>query len=609
MDPIHEIKAALDIADIVGEYLPLKPSGTGTFKANCPFHQERTPSFYVSRPRQTWHCFGCNEGGDIFTFVQKMEGMGFREVLQQFAQRTGIALPVFERSQDTGVKSRLIELHELAKRFYRSQLEQSPQAELARVYVKKRGLDILTMDLFGIGYAPDEWSSFSDHAIKQGYTEQELVAAGLANKREQKQGIYDRFRGRMMFPIWDVQGHCIGFTARILTDAKDQPKYINTPETVLYRKSHVLYGLDKAKGAIRQHDLAVIVEGNMDVIASQQYGVMNVVASSGTALTQEQLGLIKRFTTNIAIAFDQDAAGITATLRGLDIARAQDFSIRIIQLPAEAGKDPDEAVRKDPQLWKDAIASAIPIMDWVYRMAFKKFPATTPEGKKELVKFLLPELARIADPIEKDHWLRTLAKDLDTSLSVLEQLLIKRKKEGVPQPLITQKEEVSQVAMPEPRDPELLAIESQEERVMTILISLKQEIATIISSLTKFEEKLLNPEHKLLYKALVENYTQPRPEHSQQSTPTSLVTGIHPPVNLGPEEMKAFNHLAFIAERDFQGQALDLLKRELQKDVAALQERLKKYQRRQLEQHMREAERLHDTERMNALLTQFQELT
>jgi DNA primase len=307
MDAPQEIKSRLDVADIIGEYLQLKPAGSGSFKACCPFHQEKTPSFYVNRPRQSWHCFGCDQGGDLISFVQRMEGLDFPDTLSLLAQRAGITLPEFNVAASSERK-RLYEVNDLASRFFRSQLLSSPKAEAARAYVVKRGLDDLTADVWRIGYAPDAWSDLTDALKARGVTDAELIATGLVQKRDSG-GVYDRFRDRLMFSIYDVHGHIVGFTGRILPSATpDQAaaKYVNTPETILYKKSSVLYGLDKAKGEIRRQNMAVIVEGNMDVVSSHQFGITNVVASSGTALTTEQLALLKRFTTNLAIAFDAD---------------------------------------------------------------------------------------------------------------------------------------------------------------------------------------------------------------------------------------------------------------------------------------------------------------
>ncbi|MFA6504325.1 MAG: DNA primase [Patescibacteria group bacterium] len=345
MEAADEIKSRLDIADVVGEYLQLKPAGSGSFKANCPFHQEKTPSFYVNRPRQSWHCFGCNIGGDMISFVQQIEGMEFMEALEHLAQKAGVQLPSYN-PETQGLKKRLQEVNDVVAKLMQQYLINDTEATTAREYVKKRGIDDLTADLWRLGYAPKDWSKFEKKLYEKGFTAQELIQAGVASPSERGQGIYFRFRERLMFPICEAMGHIVGFTGRILT-AEKVAKYVNTPETTLYKKSVVLYGLDKAKGDIKRDDLAIIVEGNMDALTSHQLGVTNVVASSGTALTQEQLTLIKRYSNNIAIAFDMDPAGLNATLRGLDLARQMDFSIHVIRYDQNLAKDPDELIRKD----------------------------------------------------------------------------------------------------------------------------------------------------------------------------------------------------------------------------------------------------------------------
>jgi len=290
-------------------------------------------------------------------------------------------------------------------------------------------------------------------------------------------------------------------------------------------------------------------------------------------------------------------------LRGLDLARSQDFSIRVITLPPEAGKDPDEAVRKDPQLWRDAIKNAIPIMEWVYRMGFKAGSPSTPEGKKEIVKMILPEIGRIADAVERDHWMRRLAKDLDTSLGALEEVLQKlgkAKTYGTPLP----REEVPAEAPIEAADPDRMWNEAQEERILAMCLYFKEDPKNILQECGWAEPVFGRPDLEKLYMALGTAYTQTR-----QETPSNIATGIRPPASLASDEATTFDALAFFAEREFQGQPLEQLKRELQRDAAALQDRLKKIKRRHLEQQMREAERLNDQERMTALLEQFQKLT
>lgn len=596
MDAVADIKGRLDVVDVVGEYIQLKPGGSGAFKANCPFHQERTPSFYVSRPRQSWHCFGCDQGGDLISFVMKMEGMEFREALELLAQKAGVQLPAFD-GEKASMKKRTHEVNDLTMKFFRACLERMPEAEHARAYVKKRGLDDLTLDLFGIGFAPESWDSLSKALAAKGVTEQEMLQAGVVAKSERGSGVYDRFRNRIMFPIADVHGNIIGFTGRILSDDKKEAKYVNTPETSAYRKSAVLYGLDKAKGEIRRADLAVIVEGNMDVVGSHQFGVLNVVASSGTALTAEQLNLLKRFTTNLAIAFDQDNAGNAATLRGLDLARAQDFNLKIISLPPEAGKDPDEAVRKDPQLWRDAIKNAVSIMDWVYRDTFRKHPQASAEGKKHIARDILTEVKRIVDPVERDHWVKKLAKDLDVSEGALREALqgIKKQEIGAERPREASQEEKKEVS---------IKMNQFEERVLANLFARFELMKQGMEEEKLDKEDFEHPEARGLYEAVQYAYA------AGEMAPDPLAVGqaVRPPASLGPVEAKTYDSLAFLAEREFQGWTLDQLKRELKTGIGQLRLQRKKRERERLEQQMREAERLGDQVRIKELLRQFQSL-
>lgn len=601
MDAVEDIKSRLDIVDLLSEYLTVKPAGAGAFKALCPFHQEKTPSFYISRTRQTWHCFGCDTGGDHFTFVQRMEGMEFREALEHLAQKAGVVLPAFDHEASSRRK-RLHEVHDMAVRFFAAQLETSPQAEAARAYVNKRGLDHLTMDLFKLGYAPAGWTTLTDALIAKGVTADELVRAGLAIKREGKEGVYDRFRDRLMFPIADVHGNIIGFTGRILTDSKTEAKYVNTPETALYKKSAVLYGLDKAKGEIRRLQQAVIVEGNMDVISSHQFGIANVVAASGTALTTEQLMLIKRFTTRLAIAFDQDAAGNAATLRGLDVARQQDFTISIITLPPEAGKDPDEAVRKDPALWTRAISEAIGIMEWVYRNAFRGHDLSKAEEKKLIARAVLPEIKRVADPIERDHWMKKLAFDLGVSEQALREAM------GEASSL------THRTQMARPTSSEKLTVshpsvsnDMQAERRFLALMIYRPELYRWAATEGRGLESAFDQEvHRALYERLMLGYDPAI--YLDKPLRTSDVAVIHPPDHLNPEERALFESLAFLAEREYQDMGSDALSAELKTSAAKLRSLYKARERKRLEQDMRDAERVGDQTKIADLAARFASL-
>jgi len=601
MDAPQEIKSKIDIVDLVSEYLSMKPSGTGSFKALCPFHQEKTPSFYISRPRQSWHCFGCDEGGDIFTFIEKIEGMEFREALEHLAGKAGVELPKFEgKTESRSKKKRLHEVNDLAVKYFQQTLLQSDEGKVARAYLKERGVDDLTADLFRLGYSVNEWDAFTKAMFQQKVTSQELLAAGLVGKSDKRDGVYDRFRGRLMFPIADVHGNYIGFTARILTGAKEA-KYINTSETVLYKKSAVLYGLDKAKGEIRQKDMAVIVEGNMDVIASHQAGVGNVVASSGTALSAEQLNLIKRFSKNLAIAFDEDAAGIQATLRGLDLAREQEFTIKIISLPREVGKDPDEVIQKDVSLWLQAIAEAKPIMDWVYAMAFRLHSVDRPEGKKEAAKMILPEVQKIIDPIERDFWIKKLSRDLAVGeMAVREALKRNAKQAQRPTPFQSTREDEGKKSstkltqMKNKLDDEIFALMLAHESVLKRAFELALQ-----------PEDFQEAAAQGLYRSLKDAYNTG--EFSNNS-PQLSGRVIHPPANLTSDEVKLFDRLTFIVERSYQDLSQKELLHELEQGISTLRRQCKARRLQQLEDEMRKAERIGDNSKIEELQKYFEEL-
>ena len=593
MEGAEEVKSHLDIVDIVGEYLPLRPAGTASFKTNCPFHQEKTPSFFVNRQRQSWHCFGCDKGGDMISFVMDMEGMDFRDTLEFLAQKAGVVLPAFN-TQASSQRKRLIEINELASKFFRAQLLQSPQAEHARAYAEKRAIDNITGDLFKIGYAPNSWDSLLEALKEKDVQEEEMVLAGLLGKRQDGSGYYDRFRDRLMFSIQDIHGNVVGFTGRILnTDAKEA-KYVNTPETAIYKKSMVLYGLDKAKGEIKKEDLCVIVEGNMDVLSSHRENVTNVVASSGTALTAEQLKLIKRFTSNIAISFDGDSAGINATLRGLDLARAEDFSIRVITLDEKLGKDPDEVIAKNPDDWRRAIKEAREIMDWIFALAFKDRDLTSPQEKKEIAAIILPEIKRIADPIVRDHWIKKLAESLSVSEQALRDALTKTRSS-----LSNQREAQYQAppqaqledSKPQPnRDAELL------EHLFCFIVRFPGLIKAIpTSAISAFSD-----EYASLYKIIQERYS------SDQSPEANCPEKLF--LNLEPNIERLVNYLDTRADREELHKNSDLRASEFTQYLQAYLKIIKQKQKVQLEEQMRLAELSGDKEKIADLEKQFLEL-
>jgi DNA primase len=424
MSVIAEVKQRLDIVDFVSEYVTLQKAGRN-FKALCPFHSEKHPSFFVFPAQQSWHCFGaCGTGGDIFAFVMKKEGIDFGQALRLLAQRGGINLGPREASSkvEDEKKERLFQINEAATEYYHRLLSSTKAGEAARNYLAKRKVKRETIKEFRLGFSPDAWEIIKNYLVGKGYTEKELVEAGLIIEKEEG-GSYDRFRNRLMFPICDIQGRVTGFGARVLDDSL--PKYINSPQTFIFDKSSILYGIDKAKSAIRKKSLVIIVEGYMDVLTAHQHGWQNVVASMGTSLTGKQVEGIKRLTNNITLALDADLAGEEATLRGEAILAYSNAEANVILLPP--GKDPDEVIRGDPALWQKLVEQAIPIMDFAFQSVISKIDVNKAKDKSLAVQKLLPTIYKIKDPQQKFHYVEKLARALKIERSNLVSALEKLK--------------------------------------------------------------------------------------------------------------------------------------------------------------------------------------
>lgn len=429
MGVIDEVKDRVDIIELISSYVPLKKAGRN-YKGLCPFHTEKTPSFVVFPDTQTWHCFGaCGTGGDIFRFIMQREGMDFSEALRELARRAGVPLSSPTPRSEAADKQRekLLDIHAAAAQYFHHLLRQSNEGAHAREYLASRAINSETDERFLLGYALNTWEGLKSHLINRGYAEDDLVEAGLLVNKEAG-GSYDRFRDRLIIPIRDVRGRVIAFGARAL-NPNDVPKYLNSPQSPLFDKSSTLFGLDLAKKAIRDADRVVIVEGYMDVLSAHQHGHANVVAGMGTALTEAQLRLLKRFTKNFVLALDADVAGDAATLRGITLARETldrqavpvptgqglirfedqlDADIRIATLPP--GRDPDDILRQTPDLWPEIIEKALPVIDFYLQVVSAQYDLTMAKGKSALVRDVLPLLREVNDRVERNHYVGRLAR-------------------------------------------------------------------------------------------------------------------------------------------------------------------------------------------------------
>ena len=442
MSVIDDVKQRLDIVQVVSEYVKLQKAGRN-YKSACPFHSEKNPSFFVFPERQSWHCFGaCGTGGDIFSFIMKKEGVDFAQALRLLANKAGVTLVAQatpQRQAQNKEKERLFEINEAAAEYYHHALLNSSVAETARNYITRRGLSSETIRNFQLGFAPEGWDTLKQYLKGKGYEEAELLAAGLLVEREDRKN-YDRFRNRLMFPIRNIQGNVSGFGGRALDDSL--PKYLNSPQTAVFDKSSSLYGIDRARTAIRQKDQAVIVEGYIDVLAAHQHGYTNVIASMGTAMTDRQLGILKGLTRNLILALDADTAGEEAVSRSGEMVDkmlpvppefygwvkyedAHNAEVKILILPQ--GKDPDEVIMGNASQWQKLITDAKPMVDFIFESQVAKVDLASARDKSTMVDKLLPLLLEMKDPLRQAHYLERLARLLRIDEHVLSDALRKFK--------------------------------------------------------------------------------------------------------------------------------------------------------------------------------------
>lgn len=421
MDAKEEVRARLNIEDVIGEYVQLKRAGR-SFKGLSPFSGEKTPSFFVSPDKNIWHDFSSNKGGDVFAFVMEVEGVDFRGALELLARKAGVELSDYESGASKRLaekKKRLLEANQLAAMYYQQSLLRNRHA--MEYVFKHRKLSKQVVADFQIGYAPDTGSALMNTLTKKGFTKKELSEAGLSNRYGG-----DLFRGRMMIPLMDPSGQVVGFTGRIIDDIPNAPKYLNTPQTILYDKGRHIFALSQAKEAIRADDVVVVVEGNLDVVSSHQVGIRPVVATAGTAMTENHIRAIKRLTGDVRLAYDGDKAGVSASERAIAIASQVGVELSIVSLP-DGAKDPDELIQRDPRLWKQAIANKEPAVDWVLRQYAARVDMKTANGKRAFTTAGLGVVRTLTDPVEQDHYERKIAEMTGVSLESVHAKLMQKK--------------------------------------------------------------------------------------------------------------------------------------------------------------------------------------
>lgn len=427
-DAKEEVRARLNIEDVIGEYVQLKRAGRN-FKGLSPFTNEKTPSFYVSPEKHIWHDFSSNKGGDIFAFIMEFEGMDFRGALEYLARKAGVELSAYQGSGNQKIaklKKRLLEAYQLATNYYQQSLIKNKHA--MEYVFQKRKLNKQVVQDFKIGYAPTSGNALVKFLTKKGFSRQELSQAGLTNRFGG-----DLFRGRMVVALMDATGRVIGFTGRII-DASDDPKtpkYLNTPQTLLYDKGRHVFGLSQAKEAIRANDYAVIVEGNLDVVSSHQALIKQVVATAGTAITENSFKILARLTNNIRLSFDGDKAGLAATERAIPIAQKVGVDLSVVSMP-DSAKDPDELIQQDKKLWQKAIESAEPAIDWLLRQYQQQENLQTAQGKRNFTTKSLQVVRNLEDSIEQEYYLKMIAKYVDSSLASVKEKLLQTKDKTTP---------------------------------------------------------------------------------------------------------------------------------------------------------------------------------
>jgi DNA primase len=422
-DEIQQVKDKTDIVTLISGYVPLKKSGRN-YKGVCPFHSEKTPSFMVSPDLQIFKCFGCGEGGDVFKFIMRRSGLEFREALEELAEKAGVSLKKAEvASPEDKRRERIFSANEYACQFYHFLLTSHEAGKPALSYLKqKRQLGLETIKKFRLGYAPNSFDALTNFLTKKGFSNSEILEAGLAIRSERNSSIFDRFRARVIFPLIDVRSRVVGFTGRVVTDIPDAPKYLNSPETPVFSKSRFLFGLNFARPAIKRSGRVILVEGQVDLISNVQAGIENVVATSGTALTPEQVIILGKLSREIIFCFDADSAGQKALERGVELCEAASLLSLVSAIP-EGAKDPDDAVTKFNSEWKKSLEEPVTFYDYYFDLHTKGVLKSDSLGKRRATEKLLPLVARMTDATQRSHFIKKLSQSLDLDEKFVQEAL------------------------------------------------------------------------------------------------------------------------------------------------------------------------------------------
>lgn len=617
MSQVEEIKSKIDIVDLISDYIKVKAVGVN-FQALCPFHNEKSPSFVISPEKQIWHCFGCGKGGDIFSFVMEKESLSFPEALRLLANKAGVVLKQ-ENNRFREEKNRLRDILDLSVKYYQYLLKTESAKDL-RLYLENRGLSPEQIEEWGIGYSQNSWDSLYKFLKKrplQGnkYTDQEILDAGLIIKNNNRSSYYDRFRDRIMFPIWDVNGSVVAFTARI-NPTKEQSekvgKYINSPQTKIFDKSKILFALNRAKSAIREKDLAVVVEGQMDAIACHNNDIKNVVASSGTALTAEQISLIKRYTNKIALVFDMDSAGQLAVDRGVKECLAQGMEVKIITLPS--GKDPDESLKNDPgelergvamaadshrnfeTYYKKPIENAKSILEYYYERSSAGLDLSVLENKAKLRDKMFEILAIVNDKSEQGYWLKKISDELGfPEIDFREEFFRRYPKGGEIQSNFYAKKTKPEIKK------EKVEEKSREERLsetfLAIIIKRSDLLAYAVNNL---EPKFLFPQNlSLFYNKIIIYYNKNK---------EIKYNDLEDYFSENKPDLELLRYLGILSEKNFYKQEIEELKIQLINIISDLKSLFSRKRMEELRREIAVAEKNKDQEHLDSLMEELKKI-